>query len=342
MQPARYAVAVAAIMLAAALACGCAPKPAGGGGAGGARRSKSGLRIVTEDRDRDGRPDRWLHYRGREVVIKESDLNYDGKPDTRLEFGTARGRSGRAVSEIRESRDTDYDGKTDLWKTFRDGDLISKRLDKSGNGQVDYEERFAASGRMTGVAYDRSGDGRMDIARQLGLRGQTIAIRYDEDHDGTFETTANLSGGKLASIESGGRVLSPGHLYHTQGLDSRLVGFFKDRAGTVHLRVRLANKGADAMKLPAAPAQVHFRMTDERGRRVTLSTDVPKLRGKSVRIAAGTERTVTFPVDLKLPEGTFRVRATVNYAWDEELPLGWVGRTVTDEIKFDGRVGKID
>jgi len=325
-----------AVIAAAALAAGCTAATGGGGRAGGR------LRVVTEDRDRDGRPDRWLHYRGREVVVKESDLNYDGRPDTRLEFSTVTGRSGRAVLEVRESRDTDHDGSPDTWKVIRDGVLVSKRLDKSGNGQVDYEQRYSASGRLTGVAYDRSGDGRMDIARQLGPRGETVAIRYDEDHDGAFDTTANMSGGKLTSLETGGRELSPGHLYRTRGLGGRLVGFFKDSAGKVHLRMKLVNTGAEAVKLPARPGQIDFRMTDARGRQVTLSAGVPKTRGGAVEIGAGSERTVTFPVDLKLPEGTFRVRATVRYSWNEELPLGWVGRTVTDEIDFDGRVGRIE
>jgi len=329
-------LAAITVMAAAALAAGCA------GTTGLEARAGGRLRVVTEDRDRDGRPDRWLHYRGREVVVKESDLNYDGKPDTRLEFSTVTGRSGRAVLEVRESRDTDHDGRTDTWKVIRDGVLVSKRLDKSGNGQVDYEQRYSASGRLRGVAYDRSGDGRMDIARQLGPRGETVAIRYDEDHDGAFDTTANMSGGKLTSLESGGRELSPGHLYHTRGLRGKLVGFFKDRAGKVHVRVKLVNSGAEAVKLPSRPTQVDFRMTDPRGRRVTLAAEVPKARGKAVEIGAGSERTVTFPVDLKLPEGTLRVRATVHYSWNEELPLGWVGRTVTDEIGFDGRVGRIE
>ena len=312
---------------------GCSPS--GGGGS-------DGLRVVREDHDRDGKPDRWLHYRGRELVAKDLDLNYDGKADARLEFKTVLDRRGRQVAEVSEARDTDHDGRHDRWKVTRDGRLVARSEDRSGKGHPDYEERFTPGGRLAGIAYDRSGDGRLDIAKQLGERGEARSILYDEDHDGDFDTTAHLKGGRLSVLETGGKTLSPGDLYRTRGVDGEIAGFLTDASGAVHIRMKLRNTASEAVTLPVRPAEVEFHMRGTGGgHRMSISADVPRAPRKEVRLAPGREATVTFPVDFRLPEGRFRIRASVSYRWDEAAPLGWVGRVVTGETDFDGRVGKL-
>ena len=39
------------------------------------------------DADRDGRPDRWLHFEGGKLVHEDLDTDGDGKPDRRLRYG---------------------------------------------------------------------------------------------------------------------------------------------------------------------------------------------------------------------------------------------------------------
>ncbi len=325
-----------AILVAAVLA-GCAP--AGGG--------RGGRRVQTVDRDRDGKPDRWITWRDGEIVSKELDLNYDGKPDTRMDFTEEADERGRVRRLVAESRDTDHDGKADLWKSHVDGNVMSIREDRDRDGRADRERRFSKSGRLVGLGTDTKGDGAIDQARRFGPRGETLAISYDTDGDGRFETVAEFdggSGGKPRSIIVNGKKLSPGHFYHTRGIESRIVGFVRDSRRTLHLKLSVKNTGAKTVKLPERPGSIefHLRDADATNRSLSITSDVPGASGKTVELDPGAERVLTFPVDFRAPQGSYRIRATVNWEWNENRPTSWTGRSVSRPIDFDGRVGKME
>ncbi len=87
------------------------------------------------DLDFDGRNDLTDHYKEGQRVFAELDSNFDGRKDTFLYFLAADG--GKPLLD-RKERDTNNDGKVDLW------------------------ERFDAQGLVTRTARDTDGDGRMD------------------------------------------------------------------------------------------------------------------------------------------------------------------------------------
>jgi hypothetical protein len=88
------------------------------------------------DVDFDGRPDWTDHYKDGQRVFAELDSNFDGRADTFFYYLAADG--GGKPRLDRKERDTDADGKVDLW------------------------ERFDADGNVTRTARDTDGDGRMD------------------------------------------------------------------------------------------------------------------------------------------------------------------------------------
>jgi hypothetical protein len=328
----RLIPAALAAVVAAAMA-GCAVGTGGG----------DGIRVVTEDRNGDGRPDRWLHCRGRDVVRKLSDLNYDGRPDVTTDFDVVEQR-GRACRRVREERDSDFDGRADRWQVFLDGARVALSEDRDGDGRPDFEQRFTTGGRLTGVSTDRDGDGKVDMARHLDGRGGTSSIGYDEDGDGRFETHVVFEEGRPVEIRSGGETSSPGHFFHTRGLDSVLLGFARDAGGEIHVRVRLINSSGSPLSVPGRPARVEFHMRDADAddRSLKISADVPRRSSGRVELGRGESRTLAFPVDFRVPQGAYHMRATLHFDFDENAPTGWTGRTTTGEIAFDGRVGKMD
>jgi len=101
-------------------------------------------RVLTEDRNRDGRPDAWRHYdqsgrltevsldsnfdgrsdveefydaRGA-ILRRESDRNFNGQVDLVEEFDPATHEHARSVVDV------DYDGIADLLVLFRDGQPV--------------------------------------------------------------------------------------------------------------------------------------------------------------------------------------------------------------------------
>lgn len=87
------------------------------------------------DSDLDGKLDWTDHYKDGQRVFAELDSNFDGRMDVFYYYLASEG--GRPRLDRRE-RDTDADGKVDLW------------------------ERFDTEGNVTRTARDTNGDGRMD------------------------------------------------------------------------------------------------------------------------------------------------------------------------------------
>jgi hypothetical protein len=105
-------------------------------------------RVLTEDRNHDGRPDTWRHYdasgrltevardsnfdghsdidefydsRGA-ILRRESDRNFNGQVDLVEEFDSA------THEHVRSVVDVDYDGNADLLVLFRDGQPVFSKL----------------------------------------------------------------------------------------------------------------------------------------------------------------------------------------------------------------------
>ncbi len=90
------------------------------------------------DSDFDGRFDAADHYQGGVRVLSEYDTDFDGRPNV-FKYYTAN-EQGRPVLN-RKERDTDGDGKIDVWERFAPtGEVIRTARDTDGDGKMDVRE----------------------------------------------------------------------------------------------------------------------------------------------------------------------------------------------------------
>lgn len=192
--------------LALGLLLGCAAR----GNGAAAARDGAAVWGEPEDRDHDGRPERWIERdaRGRPWKISRDD-NHDGRRD-RVEIYVD-GRLNRV------DYDSDSDGALDatdqvgadgtinltLWD--RDWNTVPERwVQKNRRGQVTGEwtdrdqdsvpERFRAfdpSGRVTEEGTDRDGDGLFEVNTVYNTRwspnDHALRVERDDDRDGIYE-----------------------------------------------------------------------------------------------------------------------------------------------------------
>lgn len=124
------------------------------------------------DTDHDGVVDRWEAFAsdGSIEKIGVSRLT-PGRPDawTYAEASGADRREGAVAvgSRVREARDTDGDGRPDVWLIFEHG-------------------------RLAGEELDTDGDAKPDRRLQRGQGGEITAIETDQDEDGVWEKTVNV------------------------------------------------------------------------------------------------------------------------------------------------------
>ncbi len=147
-----------------------------------------GLTQVQVDLNRDGRPEITNFFRERSdaprlLLLKDTDLNLDGKVDVRTTFDDAGQRvkeemdgdfdgrtdwvdhyiSGkRTVSEV----DTDFNGTFDLFKYYENSKVRRKERDTNADGRVDAWEYLDENGTVVKTGKDVDGDGKMDVREQ--------------------------------------------------------------------------------------------------------------------------------------------------------------------------------
>ncbi|UCE87192.1 MAG: tetratricopeptide repeat protein, partial [Deltaproteobacteria bacterium] len=132
--------------------------------------------LREDDRDGDGRPDRWTGYAG----IIRHDLWEDalgtGMPDVRWVFRD----DGTEVERIEIDRD--FDGRLERVLRYAAGTLVAEENDTNGDGSVDRIERFDARGDVELLEEDVNGDGRFDIRTRF-RNGKLVSREiWDPDH----------------------------------------------------------------------------------------------------------------------------------------------------------------
>ena len=136
------------------------------------------------DRDGDGRVDQWIFRENGEIARVELDENRDGRPDRILHYdlgthqirrveedGNADGVSDSWTDyeDGRVSRrrgDGDYDGVADTWSFYRDGVITRHEQDTTGDGFRD-RMGYYVDGKLVREEHDRDGDGRKDVWSSL-------------------------------------------------------------------------------------------------------------------------------------------------------------------------------
>jgi len=84
----------------------------------------------TEDRNNDGKPDRWIYVKSDGSYIIESDNNYDGKIDYILE-------TDKLGNKVYEAMDFGYTGKMNNFYYYKNGALERQEIDSNNDGKID-------------------------------------------------------------------------------------------------------------------------------------------------------------------------------------------------------------
>lgn len=182
-------------------------------------QTPSGVASQVEDRDRDGRPDRWVYADAGRTTREVLDDNGDGQPDRitvydpsgRLPARSEEDANGDGVIDTwtqyengqpsRRQSDTNGDGVPDDWTAFRDGQPYRNEQDTKGQGFRD-RVRIYESGHLAREEEDRNGDGRPDVVTSYDSDGQVTMREEDTDGDGAMDVRSRYRNGKLASREA--------------------------------------------------------------------------------------------------------------------------------------------
>jgi hypothetical protein len=115
--------------------------------------------INTEDRNKDGKPDRWTYLKPDGGFIIKSDNNHDGIIDYILE-------TDKAGNKIYEAMDFNYDGEMDNFYYYQNGVFVRQEIDSNFDGNIDiwiYNEKGMY---ITKIERDKDHDGVIDYVKK--------------------------------------------------------------------------------------------------------------------------------------------------------------------------------
>jgi hypothetical protein len=121
--------------------------------------------LVTLDKNNDGKPDGTIHYRDGFRDSAEIDSDFDGTPDTFIQYYFT---GVPAVVKV----DRNGDGLPDTTHYFKNGFEYKKERDRNGDGVPDFR-----------VIYETGAD----LRPVRGRTEQAVIKQYDEDYDGVYE-----------------------------------------------------------------------------------------------------------------------------------------------------------
>jgi hypothetical protein len=185
-----------ALLLALPLTVACAKKPAAAEPAVTEARpisqttiSPDGLVRKEVDLDADGRVDVINLYRerpdgGQVMVEKQVDLNLDGDMDVISEFD-------EAGALLTERMDRDFDGVFDWIDHYKGGVRVMAEMDNTYDGRTDtwfyYTVNAAGQPHIDRKERDTTGDGRIDFWERFDEQGNVVRSGRDLDGDGKMD-----------------------------------------------------------------------------------------------------------------------------------------------------------
>ena len=167
-------------------------------------------RVTTEDRDHDGRPDRWVERDALNRLAKvRDDRNHDGFPErTEIYVDGRLNRIDYDADNDRRYDSTDQvgaDGAVLMTLTDRNWNSIPERwvqynarhqvasewIDGDEDSTPERYRSFDSAGRLTEEGIDADGDGLYEENRTFNTRwaptAHALRVERDEDRDGVFE-----------------------------------------------------------------------------------------------------------------------------------------------------------
>jgi hypothetical protein len=169
-----------------------------------------------QDRDLDGRPDRWVSSGPRDQTREALDEDGDGRAE-RVHVYSADGSLVRSEEDLdgdgthetvtlyseghatHKRVDTNQDGLADTWSFYREGKLVRHEVDRDGDGFRDLS-MYYESEALVREEEDANGDGRPDLVTEYAA-GERSRREEDLDHDGTPDVISFYEGGKLVRKE---------------------------------------------------------------------------------------------------------------------------------------------
>lgn len=237
---------------------------AGGGFAGGwiARRPPKTIeRTTTEDRNRDGKPDRWVERdeQGRVAKVRE-DRNFDGYAErveiyvdgrlNRVDYDSNNDRSFDATDQLNGDGRVLFNYTDRNWNTLPErwvqlnarGRVTAEWIDANEDTVPERFRSFDGEGRLLEEGVDANGDGLYEVNRSFNVRwpegAPPLRIEHDDDADGVFERRETYTReGVLRSINEdtdhdGTRdhltLVLPGGAVRKEGFDRDGDGFFEE------------------------------------------------------------------------------------------------------------------
>lgn len=180
---------------------------------GHARRAPAaaaGERTTAEDRNRDGRPDRWVERdaAGRLSRVRD-DRDHDGFPErteiyvdgrlNRIDYDSNRDKRYDSTDQVSPDgvvvmtmTDRNWNTLPERWVQYNARHQIaSEWLDEDEDSTPERYRSFNGAGRLTEEGVDANGDGLYEVNRTYNTRwppsAPPLRIERDEDRDGIFE-----------------------------------------------------------------------------------------------------------------------------------------------------------
>jgi hypothetical protein len=120
------------------------------------------LEKVENDFNGDGRVDfiQWYDPSGQFVERESADLDGNGRMNVTSHFKMIIGQSKREL--ILQEFDAKFEGKTSVWKHFKNSVLIRREIDRKGLGRPDYWEYYDDA-KLVKIEKDENADGVPDL-----------------------------------------------------------------------------------------------------------------------------------------------------------------------------------
>ena len=122
--------------------------------------SVEGCKLVNEeDRNKDGKIDRWTYLKSDGGYIVKSDNNYDGVADFVLE-------TDKRGNKMYEEMDFNYDGEMDNFYYYTNGALVRQEIDSNFDGKIDIWIYLDQGIYITKIERDKDFDGKVDYVKK--------------------------------------------------------------------------------------------------------------------------------------------------------------------------------
>ncbi|MFC1632304.1 hypothetical protein ACFL1I_08490 [Candidatus Omnitrophota bacterium] len=141
--------------------------------------------VKEQDRNYDGKVDRWVYILDENTEKIDDDSDFDGKVNT--VYWQYKDSNGMIY---KLEMDTDVDGKKNAWLYYNNAIPQKCEADTNKDEVVDITSYMDIAGDILEVEADANYDGKIDLMQQYS-GGKVIRTEVDSDFDGKMDKTFN-------------------------------------------------------------------------------------------------------------------------------------------------------